>query len=82
MTEGLQEAGLVTWPPLVATRRSSDRRPLVSLFGLVRRKRASRLGGLPSDLLGPLLWSGLHHGLLGRAWPATRPEERMGLLLF
>ena len=58
LTEGLQEAGQVTWPPLVATRWSSDRRPLVSLFGLVRRERASRLGGLTSSLNGCLVGLG------------------------
>ena len=58
LTEGLQEAGQVTWPPLVATRWSSDRRPLVSPFGMVHREHASSLGGLTSSLYGCLVGLG------------------------
>ena len=85
MTEGFQEAGQVTWLPQVATRWSSDRRPLVSLFGLVRRECASRLGGLRSSLYGCLVGLG---GPASSAIPflaslaGDASEERTGLLLF
>ena len=81
MTEGLQETGLVTWPPLGGDSTVFGSVTPVSLFHLGRRKtrqsleRLKQLGGQ----LSLVAWPSPRSGRSGLADDAS--EERTGLAL-
>ena len=82
MTEGLQETGLVTWPPLGGDSTVFGSATPVSLFHLGRRKTCQSLEWLEQfgGLLSSVAWPSPRTGRSGLADDAS--EERTGLALF
>ena len=82
MTEGLQETGLVTWPPLGGDSTVFGSATPVSLFHLGSRKMRQSLEQLKQlgGQLSLVAWPSPRPGRSGLADDAS--EERTGLALF